>query len=236
MGKSPLGPFDKPPKKMVSRRDGIVSGTGHGGMFTGPDGRPFQAYTVLVRRVHGYERRVGIDPVSFDENGVPVVHVSDTPQSVAHGDTGLVNAAANKRTEFSSNMPFSGGAYAVDECHHTCWIPDPEDRQPVLTVNLGRMMEVASLRLIWAEMNLDYFNGILPEAAKFTIEFLDDERNPVGQVLDYSGNTADKVVDFITFEPVKACFVKLTILRGDSLLHRGVTDLAVFTEPFNWER
>ncbi|MBE6356563.1 MAG: hypothetical protein E7058_05570 [Lentisphaerae bacterium] len=236
MGKNPLGPFEKPAKKMVLRRDGIVSGTGHGGMFTGPEGRPFQAYTVLVRRVHGYERRVGIDPVKFDENGVPAVQVSDTPQSVKYGDAGLVNAAANKRTEFSSSMPFLGGAYAVDECPHTCWVPSPEDRRPELTVNLGRMMEVSSLRLIWAEMNLDYSNGVLPEPAKFTIEFLDSEKNPVGKKLDFSANTVDKVVDFITFEAVKAHFVRLTILRDDSPMHRGVSDLAVFTEPFYWER
>ncbi|MBE6366736.1 MAG: hypothetical protein E7052_02345 [Lentisphaerae bacterium] len=231
MGDSPLGPFKKPATKLIGNRHGIVCGTGHGGMFTGPDGRPWQAYSVLVHRLHNFERRMGIDPVTFDENGVPTVKVSDVPQSVSSGDVGLVNAAAWKIAKVSSYMPNCNAMYAFDECPHTAWVPDIAESEPTLRINLEREFAVQAIRIIWAEQNIDRANGIDFVPVKYQVRFFDSQQQELDFMLDMSNNEQDLNIDFRSFAPVNAQYLELKILRGNAPQHYGVTDFAVFAPP-----
>lgn len=227
-------PLQKPQKKAVKlcgSRHGIVCGTGHGGMFAGPDGTVWQAYTVLVHRKHIFERRVGIDPVIFDESGVPRVDISDVPRSVSAGNTGLVNAAAWKNCKVSSYSFNSLAMYAVDEAPHTAWVPEPADAEPFIEVDLEREFAVEALRIIWSEENLDIAAGRGPQPVKYRVDFFDGEKSPLEFRLDQSCNAVDLVIDFRKFAPQVCRYVRLTILRGDSVMHYGVSDLALFVRP-----
>ena len=228
MGESPLGPFRKPAVKLLGNRHGIVCGTGHGGMFPGPDGKPWQAYSVLVHKLHFFERRMGIDPVNFDENGIPSVTVSDVPRSVSCGEVGLVNVSAWKNAKVSSYMPNSYAMYALDECPHTAWVPEITDKNPVITVNLEREFAIQGIRIIWAEQNIDRAAGIEFVPVRYQVKFLDPEQKELDFMLDLSRNDRDLNIDFRSFAPVKAQYVQLTILRGDAPQHYGVGDLSVF--------
>ena len=210
---------------------GIVGGTGHGGMFTGPGGKTFQAYSVLVRQKHQFERRIGIDPVTFDENNIPFVHVSSVPQSVSNGDVGLVNGAAWKNVQVSSLQENIMPLYAVDECPHTVWYPAADDREPVITVNLEREFVIPALRIIFSEQNLDVQGNVPITPVRCKIEFMDKDQNVLEFVIDKSSNTVDSLIEFCSFAPVSAQYVRVKILRGDSPVIFGVTDLAVFVEP-----
>ena len=231
MSKSPLGPFEKPAILMARKCDGLVRGTGHGGMFTGPGGKPWQAYTIMRHRLHYFERLIGFDPVDFDENGIPQVQISETPRSIKHGSTGWVNAAAWKHPQASSYMPNSGPILALDECIHTCWFPEADEQEPWLKVELGNALEVCAFRIIWAELNADSQNNINYGPVKYRVNFYDKDGNMLDTVIDESGNERDLTVVFKHFPPVEANFVKLTILRGDNPMHYGVSDFSVFVKP-----
>ena len=227
-------PLQKPQKKAVKlcgSRHGIVCGTGHGGMFAGPDGTVWQAYTVLVHRKHFFERRIGIDPVTFDDNGVPHVAVSDVPRSVNAGDMGLVNAAAWKNCTVSSYCFNSQSMFAVDESPHTAWVPEADDAEPFIEVDLERPFTVEGLRIIWSEENLDAAAGRAPQPVKYRVDFLDANKSPLPFVLDQSSNNDDLVIDFRKVKVPSCRYVKLTIMRSGSAMHYGVSDLSIFVKP-----
>jgi len=228
---SPLGPFIAPDGPMLCSPHGIVSGTGHGGMVAGPEGSVWQFYTCLIRRSHMFERRVGMDRVQFAEDGTPSVKVTSTPQSIISGDQGLVPVSCNKRIEQSSWQHSNYGAFAVDECTHTWWAPDPEELEPWLKVNLVEEFDLSSLRIIWCEINLNYQAGIRPEPVRFVVEFFDAKLVKLPFRLDRSSNMIDHNIEFLTFPPVRAQYAKLTILRGGSKIHHGITDFTLFAKP-----
>ena len=63
IAKSPLGPF-KPQKHNPIQRSttGLMTGTSHGSFVEGPNGSLWSFYTAKAGVVHGFERRLGMDP------------------------------------------------------------------------------------------------------------------------------------------------------------------------------
>ena len=228
---SPLGPFRPPQQAMACSPHGIVTGSGHGGMAAGPDGSVWQFYTCLIRRVHFFERRVGMDRVQFDPDGNPHVRITATPQSVTGGDIGLVPVSVNKPVRVSSWSADHYGNYAVDECTHTWWEPTEDDRMPQLEVDLVEDFAVSAVRILWCEPNLDYHSGRQPEPVRFKIEMLSAAGEVLPATVDRSGNTVDRIVEFVAFTPVTARKIRLEIQRGADKIRHGVTDFTVFGMP-----
>ena len=67
--------------------------------------------------------------------------------------------------------------------------------------------------------------------APYRVDFFDENKSPLDFQLDLSDNCDDLVVDFREFAPLMCRYVRLTILRGSSNMHYGVSDLAVFVRP-----
>ena len=140
---------------ILRKTSGVVTGTAHGSIVEGPDGNLWQFYTIVMSNPPG-GRRVGMDPVGFDERGNLFVRgPSETPQwgpgAVAdparRGDSGSLPLTINKmramntRSAFSSQRPGHEAAYAVDNSTGTWWEPTEEDRQPSITIDLGPATE-----------------------------------------------------------------------------------------------
>ncbi len=150
------GPFTYAPVNPILRKtSGVVTGTAHGSIVEGPDGNLWQFYTIVMPNPPG-GRRVGMDPVGFDERGNLFVRgPSETPQwgpgAVAdparRGDSGSLPLTINKmramntRSAFSSQRPGHEAAYAVDNSTGTWWEPTEDDRQPSITIDLGPATE-----------------------------------------------------------------------------------------------
>ena len=155
-GKSPVGPFTYAPVNPILRKTtGTVTGTAHGSIVEGPDGNLWQFYTIVMSNPPG-GRRVGMDPVGFDQHGNLFVRgPSETPQwgpgAVAdparRGDSGSLPLtigkmrAMNTRSAFSSQRPGREAAYAVDNSTGTWWEPAEDDPQPSITIDLGPATE-----------------------------------------------------------------------------------------------
>ncbi|HSQ57639.1 MAG TPA: family 43 glycosylhydrolase, partial [Gemmata sp.] len=68
VGKSPLGPFVPQKNNPILRSTtGLVTGTGHGCVVEGPHNSLWAFYTVRAGVVHGFERRLGMDPAYIGE-------------------------------------------------------------------------------------------------------------------------------------------------------------------------
>ena len=148
--KSPLGPFTYAPNNPLLRRtDGLVTGPAHGSIVEGPDKKLWQFYTIVLSNPPG-GRRIGIDRVTFDEDGRMAVKVTDTPQwapgavnDPSQGDSGSIPVTINKvramnaLSQSSSQNPGRDAAYAADNSSGTWWEPAPTDTQPTLTIELS---------------------------------------------------------------------------------------------------
>jgi xylan 1,4-beta-xylosidase len=169
--RSPLGPFTYAPNNPLLRRvEGLVTGTAHGSIVEGPDKQLWQFYTIVLNNPPG-GRRIGMDPVAFDENGNMSVRITETPQwapgvvadPTKDGDSGSIPVsiskvrAMNAQSRFSSQQPGRDAAYAVDNSSGTWWEPSPTDAQPMLTLDLGpatrfdvvQLFAIDSVRLLF---------------------------------------------------------------------------------------
>ena len=232
---SPLGPFQMQHKPACISPEGMVTGTGHGGWVRGKGEDVWQFYTCLCRRLHWFERRVGMDRVVFEPNGEVHVDVTSTPQSVSKGALGLVPVSVRKAVRASS---FEGGcfpAFAIDECPHTWWSPKADDAAPWIEINLRHSFDIEALQICWAETNLDYGKGITPEPVKFKAEFFDKDRNPVGKPLDCMDNTHELLIDFRAVAPVatNTRFVRISFSQPASPLRHGITEITAFAKPIS---
>jgi hypothetical protein len=152
ISRNPLGPFKYAGKNPILRKTtGLVTGTGHGSVVQGPEGNWWQFYTIVLANPPG-GRRIGMDPVGFDQDGNMFVRgPSDTPQwapgvvadPLRNGDSGSIPLTVNKsrtlntQSSFSSQRPGRDAAYATDDSNGTYWQPAADDAEPTLTIDLG---------------------------------------------------------------------------------------------------
>jgi phage terminase large subunit-like protein len=240
VGKSPMGPFTYSPLNPVLRKiTGIVTGTAHGSIVEGPDGNWWQFYTIVQANPPG-GRRIGMDPVGFDDQGNLFVRgPSETPQwgpgvvadPARHGDSGSVPLTINKmramnaRSAFSSQRPGREAAYAVDNSTGTWWEPAEDDRRPSITIDLGPATEfdpvqrftVDSSRILFAAGRGVGQPAPAPAAPadgvvahRYTIEASDDGKS-FTMLLDKTQNTVTKYVEFDELPPSACRFVRLTL-------------------------
>jgi hypothetical protein len=172
--KSPAGPFAYSPVNPILRKTtGVVTGTAHGSIVEGPDGNLWQFYTIVMSNPPG-GRRLGMDPVGFDERGnLFVKGPTETPQwgpgvvadPARHGDSGSLPLTINKmramnsRSAFSSQRPGHEAAYAVDNSTGTWWEPAEDDRLPSITVDLSPATEFDPLQLFTVDSSRIMFSA-----------------------------------------------------------------------------
>lgn len=80
---SPLGPFTYyEGSPILLHRHGMLNGCAHHSVVEGPDGTVWAIYTLLYRNWNRmFERRIGMDPGGFDEEGNMVINgPTETPQ------------------------------------------------------------------------------------------------------------------------------------------------------------
>jgi xylan 1,4-beta-xylosidase len=238
---SPTGPFTYAPGNPILRKTtGVVTGTAHGSVVEGPDGRLWQFYTIVMSNPPG-GRRIGMDPIGFDARGNMFVSgPSETPRwgpgvvadPARQGDSGSLPLtihklrAMNAKSAFSSQRPGRDAAYAVDNSTGTWWEPAEDDPQPSLTVDLGPATEFDPVQVFTVDSSRILFSA--PRAVgrpgtaapppppggatahRYKIEVSTDGKT-FTTVLDRAQNTVTTYVAFDELPPTACRFVRLTM-------------------------
>lgn len=223
---------------ILRKKDGLVSGTGHGSIVQGPNHTLWAFYTVKLCFATKYERRIAMDPAGFDEDGnlfvrepseIPQYAPGVVPYPEIENDSGLLPLTIEEQAVVSSSIPGREWIYALDHSMLTWWQPEEEDETPTFMVDLRGLFDISAVRLIWRDVGLDYENGILPGPFRYRIEATEREQ-PEGfvTVLDCSQNKTDYVVDYRTFPVVNARYVRLCIDGCPVGIRPGVISFAVF--------
>lgn len=237
VGKSPLGPFVPQKNNPILRSTtGLITGTAHGCVVEGPHKSLWAFYTVRAAVVHGFERRLGMDPAYIGEDGeLHVNEASSLPQRLptaakGSGPTGWLPLNAGPRTVGSSDAPNLSGRLAVDDDLRTWWQPAADDKTPTLTSNLTTPGAVVrAVRVIWRDVGLNTKKGAKSGAFRYKVE-VRTAADIWTTVIDRSQSTDDLLIDYRECPATPGSVARLVIVGAPAGITPGVAEFTVFGE------
>ena len=236
--KSPLGPWEymKTSPFLLSKQ-GMIRGTGHGSIVDGPNGTAWVFYTLCVCYGGAFERRIGFDPIGFDENGDIIPSSASEVPSFAPGvisepwknnKTDLLSLTQGMRATASSYVEGRDELYAIDDSMKTWWQPKDNDPEPTISVQMSsEPYDIYTARIMWRDVGLNYEKSILPSPIGYVIE----AKSKDGEweiVLDNSDNQTDMLIDYVYLKPTKATEVRLRITKKPTQTKIGLINFTVF--------
>ena len=247
---SPLGPYTYAPNNPLLRKtEGLVTGTAHGSIVKFKD-EWWQFYTIVLSNPPG-GRRIGMDKVTFDADGLMACTVTDTPQpapGTAPGEAASIPVTINKMnamnalSKCSSQQEGYPAAFAVDNYSGTVWRPAADDPQPSLTVELSpatrfdvvQHFTVDALRVLFSGGRRRF--GAAPELPvyRYKLEVSQDGQT-FTTVVDKTGNTLAKDTVYDEFAPINCRFVRLTVTDWPRNNPLGIIDFTVFGRPDGYD-
>ncbi|MFC7329898.1 family 43 glycosylhydrolase [Marinactinospora rubrisoli] len=160
---APLGPFTYSPySPFSSKPGGFITGAGHGSTFQDAHGNWWHAATMRVSVNDVFERRIGLFPAGFDEDGVLFCNqnFADYPFAVPDGRFDPWTGPAwmllsyRARATASSTEPGHDAALAADENVRTWWAAAVRDPGQWLALDLGAAMDVHAIQINLADHRL----------------------------------------------------------------------------------
>ncbi len=172
VGDSPLGPFVlQRSNPFSSKPGGFAAGAGHGSTVQDRYGNWWHASTMRISVNHQFERRVGLFPAGFDQDGVLFCNqnFADYPTRIPEGrfDPWSVGPewmllSYKKPVLASSTAPGSDPALAVNEDIRSWWSAADAAPGQWLRVDLERVSDVRAIQVNLADQ--DVAVGFPPES------------------------------------------------------------------------
>ncbi len=171
---SPLGPFEYSPHSPFSAKPGgFITGAGHGSTFQDEYGNWWHAATMRISVNDVFERRIGLFPAGFDDEGVLFCNQSfgDYPLVVPEGPADpwappqWMLLSYRSATQASSSADGHGPDRAVDEDIRTWWTAATTQPGEHLTVDLGEVMTVSAVQINLADHNVAELASHVPDGA-----------------------------------------------------------------------
>jgi hypothetical protein len=236
---SPLGPFEYELYSPFSYKPGgFAGGAGHGSTFQDKYGNYWHIATMSISIRHIFERRLGLFPAAFDEDGVlrtftafgdyPFI-VPDRKVDFDEESTfkGWMLLSYGKNADASSVMDGFPVNNAFDEDIRTWWSAGTGDGGEWLSVELDDASKVHAVQVNFA----DYKSTLRPDSKEIFYRYkilASHDGKSWDVIADKSKNTADACHEYIELErPVEARFVKIeNVSVPDGLF--SLFDLRIF--------
>ena len=163
VGRSPLGPFTyQSHNPFSSKPGGFITAAGHGSTFRDHQGQWWHVATMRISVNDDYERRVGMFPCDFDEDGVLYCNqkFADYPMDLDRADRMSVDPkwmllSYKAKVETSSAQQGFEGTKAVDENIRTWWAAETDSQEEWLVMDLGKEYAVHSIQINFADHKLE---------------------------------------------------------------------------------
>jgi xylan 1,4-beta-xylosidase len=234
---NPLGPFDYSCQSPFSLKPGgFVTGAGHGSTFSDAYGNWWHAATMRVSVNHPFERRVGIFPAGFDDDGVLFCNqnFADYPMRIPAGkfdpwldvSPGWMLLSLNSTTVSSSALRAHTAELAVNEDIRTWWVAGNAEPGEWLETDLGRAKMVHAIQVNLADHDLAGYapatsGGTVQgphsraiDATKHPTELLIEtslDRETWQVIVDSRGTAAERPNGFFVLDnPHQAQYVRVT--------------------------
>ncbi len=226
VGDHPLGPFVPQPDPLSMKLGGFARGAGHGSTFKDNNGRYWHVSTIMISVKNNFERRIGIWPAGFDNDGIMWCNTAfgDYPHYLPHHaitnnkprpDWYLLNY--KKPVTVSSTFGGFNANNANDENIKTYWCAATANKGEWIQTDLGNVSTINAVQINYAdqdvafpaEIDTIFLGKTLGLYHQYKLFYSADGKN--WQLLaDKSSNKTDVPHDYIELEkPVQARYIKL---------------------------
>lgn len=164
VGDSPLGPFALAENNPYSYKPGgFIPGAGHGSSMWDKSDNFWHTSTMRISMNHQFERRVGLWPAGFDEDGELFCNqrYGDWPQAVSDGkldpwkNPEWFLLSAGKNAAASSYVEGKGPEKITEENVQTWWQANSNQPGEWVQVDLGKSYDVRAIQVNFADDAID---------------------------------------------------------------------------------
>lgn len=224
VGDSPLGPFTYQKHNPASYKPGgFVQGAGHGGSFQDNYGNYWHIATCMLSLKYKFERRIGLYPAGFDEDGTmyvstgygdyPCLNPSHASDHRSGSFAGWMLLSYHKPVTVSSTDGEFVAMNASDENIRTYWAAKTGNPGEWLQMDLGGMNEVYALQINYYEHKAVQHNRAMDLYHQYRIYQSADGKNWT-LLIDKSENDLDVPHDYVELKkPVTTRFLKIENLH-----------------------
>jgi hypothetical protein len=222
VGDNPLGPFEYQPHNPFSYKPGgFARGAGHGATYQDANEQYWHVSTVVLSTKNNFERRLGIWPAGFDNDGVMYSNTAygDYPtylpaQQKAH--TGMSSFSGwmllnyNKPVQVSSTLGGFQANYITDEDIKTYWSARTANKGEYIISDLGEVSTVNAIQINYADQDVELMGKPETTTGHKYIIYTSDDAKKWKVLVDKSRNAKDVPHDYIELaKPVNARYIKL---------------------------
>lgn len=203
----PLGPFTFQKHNPVSYKPGgFVQGAGHGATFADAFGNYWHTATCMLSLKYKFERRIGIYPAGFDEQGImyTITAFGDYPTFVPHkaedhlksNFTGWMLLSYHKSMHASSSLPGLQPNNTSDEDIRTFWSAYSGNPGEWLSIDLGDEKEVWAIQVNYYDYKAVQHNKAMDLYHQYRIYYSLDGKD-WKLTVDKSDNSTDVPHDYV---------------------------------------
>ncbi len=207
----PLGPFRYQPHNPFSYKPGgFACGAGHGATFQDRSGHWWHVATIAISVKNNFERRIGLWPAGFDQDGVLYCNTAygDYPhylpdERLPHLTgrfTGWMLLNYNKPVTSSSVLGGYRPNFAVDENIKTYWSAASGDAGEWLQSDLGAIYLVHAIQINYADQDAELMGKQTTACHQYVILASADGKK-WRILVDKRNNQTDVPHDYVELQP-----------------------------------
>ena len=203
-----------------SKPEGFVAGAGHSSTFYDKYGNLWHISTMTISQKHMFERRLGLFPMFFDNDGELYIHTTlgDFPFIVPRKRIsspeelfpGWMLLSYNKPVTVSSELSSHPKRYVTDENIRNYWSAETSDQGEWVSVDLEKECTINAVQINYAENNAQIYGRDSDIFYQYLLEYSTDGRT--WHILaDKTKNKNDEPHDYLELRsPIKTRYIRLT--------------------------
>jgi xylan 1,4-beta-xylosidase len=202
---------------------GFARGAGHGATFQDNWSNYWHVSTIAISVKNNFERRVGIWPTGFDDDGVMYCNTAfgDYPHYLPNGGadhlqsrfTGWMLLNYQKPVRVSSTLGTHYPNFAVDESIKTYWSAATGNAGEWFETDLGAVSTIRAIQINYADQDAEFLGKSKGVFHQYRLQYSTDGKT-WAVLADKSQNKTDVPHDYIELaKPVEARYVKLENIK-----------------------
>ena len=223
VGDNPLGPFTPQSLPFSFKPGGFANGAGHGATFQDRFDNYWHVSTISIAVKNNFERRIGIWPAGFDQEGTLYCNQAfgDYPTLLPDGKedhlksrfAGWMLLNYKKPVRVSSTFGAYSANNAVDENIKTYWCAETGNKEEWIESDLGAVSTVRAIQINYADQDAAILGKVPGLYHQYKILSSPDGKK-WETLVDKSTNLKDVPHDYVELtKPVQTRFIKLVNLH-----------------------
>lgn len=215
----PLGPFEYMPNNPFSYKPGgFINGAGHGSTVDGPGDHFWHFSSMAVAINIGWERRIGMFPTFFDEDGLmysnmafgDYPHYAPAVKDKMGAFTGWMLLSYHKPVKVSSQQDAFGAANLVDEHIKSFWVAENNNEGQWVEIDLQEESTVYAVQINYNDYKSDLYGRVPGLYQRYVVEYSLDGKK-WSMLIDKSKNFEDVPNDYVELDhPARARYIRYT--------------------------